>query len=94
MNQSLGAYAKGHAALLTLRCQPQRSPRASFHAASFPYQVTPNRRHRLAPGTNFMGAPLAFTPGYPFQKQPEKQDQLMDNVPHTHIAGVDVGGLC
>ena len=63
--------------------------------APFPYQVlTPNRKHRLAPAMNFVGAPLtSSTPGYLFQRQTKRQDQLLGNVPHTHIAGVDVGGL-
>ena len=63
--------------------------------APFPYQATPNRKHRLTPATNFVGTRLASSiPGYLFQKQPDKQDQLLGNVPHAHIAGVDVDGLC
>ena len=61
----------------------------------FPYQVTPNRKHWLAPARNFVDALLASsTPGYPFQKQPMKQDQLLDNVSYAHKFRVDVGRLC
>ena len=86
INQSLGAYAKRLVASPALRRQLWRSPRKSSHACPFPYQLTPNRKHRLYPAMNFVGAPLASsTPGYPFQKQPEKQDQLLGNVPQCHM---------
>ena len=50
------------------------------------YQVTPYRNHQLAPVMNFVGAPLASsTLDYPFQRQAEKQDQLLGNVPHAHM---------
>ena len=63
--------------------------------APFPYQVTPNRKHRLASATNFVGAPLASsTLGYPIQRQPDKQGHLLGSTPHAHKAGVDVGRLC
>ena len=58
--------------------------------ASFPYQVTPSRRHRLAT----VGIPLASSKlGYPLQKQPDKQDWLPGIAPHAHIAAVDAEGL-
>ena len=95
-NQSIiGGTQKGVRRLANHWCQLWRSPHASIHASTFPYQVTPNREHWLASAMKFVGTPLAFsTPGYPFQKQPDKQDHLLGNVPHAHIAGVDVGRLC
>ena len=66
------------------------SPRQPYDASSgdhpvlvpmqvpFPCQVTPNRKHRLAQVTNFVGAPLVSSiPYYTFQKQLKKQDQLL-----------------
>ena len=43
---------------------------------------------------NFVDTPLASsTPDYPFQKQPNKMDQLLVNEPHARITRVDFDGL-
>ena len=82
INQSLGTHTKGrrlaHLPTPALVITPVQVP--------VPYQVTPNRKHGLAPAMNFVSAPLASsTLGYPFQKQPEKQDHLLGNVPQCHM---------
>ena len=56
--------------------------------APFPY-------HQLVTAISSVGVPLASSMlGCPFQRQPNKQDQLLGRVPHAHIAAVDVDGLC
>ena len=32
--------------------------------------------------------------GYPYQRQLDKQDQLLDNASYAYIAGTYVSGLC
>ena len=50
-------------------------PMRVFKQVPFPYQVTPYRKHRLAPATNFVDDPLASsTPSYLFQRQLDMQD--------------------
>ena len=51
--------------------------------ASFLYQVAPNKRHILAAATSSGSVTLASSMlGYPFQRQPDKQDRLLGSVPH------------
>ena len=96
INQSINHW--GHTARDTSPCQPSNASPGDHPMkvpAPFPYLVISNRKHRLNPATNFVGAPLASSsPDYSLQRQPDKQDQLLGNVPHAHTAGVDVGGLC
>ena len=91
-NKSRLSIIEGHDASPTLWRQTGWSPCASLNAPPFPYQVTPYKRHQFAPPMNLVGTALdSSTSGYPFKKLPDKQDQLLGNVPH---AGDDVGGLC
>ena len=91
-------YAKGHVALPTLQCQLRRSPRATLHASSLPIPSNFQQEASTCPSHKLCGQGAhkvrgwgkSSTPCYPFQRQYEKQDQLLRDVPHAHVAGVDV----
>ena len=46
------------------------------------------------PSYELSGRPLGLLHSMlSLSKQPDKQDQLLGNVPHAHITGVDIGRL-
>ena len=74
-NQPLGAYAEGYVASSILQCQPQWSPHTSLYAG--PFLTSSNFLQESSTSMNIVGVSLASsTPGYPFQRQPDKLDQL------------------
>lgn len=48
----------------------------------FPYQVTHSKRHGLASAKSSLSSAM---PGYPFRKQPNKQDWLLGSVTYAHM---------
>ena len=94
INQSWGTYDGGALPHLLYGATPGGHAMQVSMRATFPYRVTPSRRHQLAVAKSSVGVPLASSKsGYPLQKQPNKQDRLPGIPLHAHIAPVGADGL-
>ena len=94
INQSWGTYDGGALPHLLYGATPGGHAMQVSMRATFPYRVTPSRRHRLAAAKRSVSVPLASKSGYPLRNQPDKQDRLPGIAPHEHIAAVGTDGLC
>ena len=65
-------------------------PCTSFHADYLSIPSSSLQEASTCPSHELHSSTL----GYPFQRQPVKQDQLLGNMLHARIAGVVFGRLC
>ena len=90
-------YAGGRVASPTLWRHPWRSRLANLHAGSFPLLSDSQQESSTSYSQEFCRRPLGLLqakPGYPFRKQPDKQDRLPGIGFQAHIAAVGADGLC